>query len=359
MSGAAASLTDPSAAELADGPPRGWIQSPAFDLALFTLAPLSGLLVIAAGEVPGGYRLGLAAMFLVAIPHYMSSFTFYLGDDNLRHYRARRLAFFAGPAIILALVVLLRLTGHNRPVQSTMFVWNIYHVALQSAGILAIYRRLNGGPPGEQRVAKLAILATNAAMALWYVERYEPLVSLLRDVHQLAPAALKAVSLPVALAACAVLGLRIARRPRPISLAEGGFLVTSLLLFHPYLWVPETDRATFAMLMGHFLQYLAIVWLLNHRKYAHAGGSVRQRSLGWVSARPWTVVAALTTIGLTFYAADQVTTALGLSMAYVIIWNGMTLVHFYVDGLVWAFRQPHVQQTVAPFLLQRSRIKTS
>jgi len=40
--------------------------------------------------------------------------------------------------------------------------WNIYHVSLQSAGILSIYRRLNAGQQKEKLWAHLTILFVNA-----------------------------------------------------------------------------------------------------------------------------------------------------------------------------------------------------
>jgi hypothetical protein len=337
---------------------RGWIQSAGFDLALFTLAPLSGIVVVWASYIPGGYRLGILATFLVAIPHYMSSFSFYLGDDNLRYYRTRQLAFFGGPVVLFLAVVGLRLAGHGQPVQVTMFLWNIWHVALQSAGILAIYRRLNGGPASEQPAARFAILFTNAAMAMWFLERYAPLRTMIGAVHPLASLILKATLVVLAIVFLAKLVWLISRRPRGLSFPEAAFLVTSLLLFHPYLWVPDIDRATFAMLMGHFIQYLAIVWLLNHRKYTLQGaGSGRQRALAWMSASPATILASIAIVGTAFYAADRVTRALGIAIVYVIAWNAMTLIHFYVDGLVWAFRRPHVRQTVGPFLMPDERME--
>jgi len=336
--------------------PRGWIQSPAFDLALFTLAPLAGLAIVLANLVPGGYRLGIAATFFVAIPHYMSSFTFYLGDGNLQYYRTRRLAFFGGPILIFAAVLVLRALGHHGPVQVAMFVWNVWHVSLQSAGILTIYRRLNAGPLGERPVAHLAILSVSAAMTFWHVDRFAPLYEPLARVHPLLPWALPAVALPVAATSLGVLAWRLARRARPIGLAEGAFLLTSLVLFHPYLWVEDSNLATFAMLMGHFIQYLAIVWLLNRRKYAGSAGSPRERALAWISARPVPLFGTLFLVGMGFYAADRITTAFGLGMAYIVVWNAMTLVHFYVDGLVWAFRTPHVRESIGPFLMPASRI---
>lgn len=335
---------------------RGWIQSPAFDLAMFILAPLSGLAIIAASRFPGGYRLGIAAMFLIAIPHYMSSFTFYLGDDNLRYFSSRRMAFFVGPVLIFATVLLLRASGHHNPVLIAMFVWNVWHVSLQSAGILSIYRRLNGGPLTERPVAHLAILSVSATMTFWHVDRFAPLYDGLAWIHPLAPWALPALCLPVAIVSLVILAWRVTHRERSISLAEGGFLVTSLLLFHPYLWVKDSNQATFAMLMGHFIQYLAIVWLLNRRKYAAATGSRRERVLSWISARPVPLFATLFLVGLTFYSADRFTSALGIGMVYVIVWNAMSLVHFYIDGLVWAFRTPHVRESIGPYLMPTTRI---
>jgi hypothetical protein len=156
--------------------------------------------------------------------------------------------------------------------------------------------------------------------------------------------------------ALGVLLWRLVRRPRGVSVPEGAFLVTSLLLFHPYLWVESADLATFGMLMGHFLQYLAIVWLLNHRKYAGAQGSRHQRFLGRVSTEPVLILAAIAAMGLTFYAANKASVMLGAPMTYIVAWNALTLVHFYIDGLVWAFRDPHVRRSVGPYLMPSSRV---
>jgi hypothetical protein len=114
--------------------PRGWIQSPLFDLSLFTLSPLAGLLiVIPALMSPKGIQIWIAATYLIAIPHYVSSFSFYLGDANLDYYRTRRMAFFVGPVLIFITVMALRLTKIDAAVPYTLYVWNVYHVSMQSA----------------------------------------------------------------------------------------------------------------------------------------------------------------------------------------------------------------------------------
>jgi hypothetical protein len=31
----------------------------------------------------------------------------------------------------------------------------------------------------------------------------------------------------------------------------------------------------------------------------------------------------------------------------------VAFLHYYLDGLIWSFRRPHVRQTILPFLLGR------
>jgi hypothetical protein len=337
---------------------RGWIQSSLFDLSLFTLSPLVGLFVILPVLVsPKGLHVFIAATYLIAIPHYVSSFSFYLGDENLAHYRTRRLAFFVGPVLIFIAVMALRLTKIDAAVQSTLYVWNVYHVSMQSTGILSLYRRLNGGLVSESRFARVSILGVNGTLAFFHIDRFPPIYqNLLRmrfPVWTIRPAFL----------GVAVVGLlfylnSLRRRAKPIRAPEVIFLVSSLLLFHPYLWVRDLNLATFGMLMGHFLQYLGIVWLLNRRKYSTVEGSGRQRLLSSISMKTPLLLLALVSVGVVFYLAQKSSDWLGVPISYVIVWNSLALVHFYLDGLIWAFKDPFVRKSIGPYLTPESHMAT-
>jgi hypothetical protein len=335
---------------------RGWIQSRFYDLSLFTLSPLAGLVVICAalGSPKGTYIIVLAT-YLVAIPHYVSSFSFYLGDENLAYYRTRRLAFFVGPTIILLAVIGLRILKHDAIVQSTMYVWNVYHVSLQSAGILSIYRRLNGGLIAEKPFAHASVLGVSATMAFWHIERFAPLFGLLQKLH-FPLWTIRPAFLGFTVIALLLYFRRLSRRPKRVSTAEIGFLLSTFLFFHPYLWVRDLSLATFGMLMGHFLQYLGMVWLLNRRKYANAEGSEHQRILSAVSKSAPLLLLSLASVGLVFYLAQEGSAWLGVPLTYIILWNSLTLVHFYLDGLVWAFKDPFVRKSVGPYLTPTSHM---
>ena len=337
---------------------KGWIQSPLFDLALFTLSPLSGVVVVlAAMYAPGGRYIGPAAVYLVAIPHYLSTFTFYLSDDQREYYNTRWIAFYVGPFVCMAIVFAAILSDHAALYQSGQFTWNVYHVALQSAGILGLYRWLNGGPAAERRVATIAIVATSAAMAFFRVERYPPLHGTLSAVHPALPGLVWTASIAVALLSLATLGRRLMRRPHRLTLPEGAFLATSLLLFHPYLWVDDSELATLGMLMGHFVQYLAIVWLLHRRKYGARSqtGSLGQQMLGFVSGRTPVLVGTLVAAGLLLFIADRASRTLGIPWVYQVSWNVLVIMHFYLDGLIWAFRRPFVRESIGRYLILDDR----
>ncbi len=335
---------------------RGWIQSPLFDLSLFTLSPLAGLLVILPVLVsPKGLRVFIAATYLIAIPHYVSSFSFYLGDENLAYYRTRRLAFFVGPALIFIAVMALRLTKVDAAVQSSLYVWNVFHVSMQSAGILSLYRRLNGGLLAESRFARASILGVNGGLAFFHIDRFPPIYQNLLRMH------IPVWTICAAFLSVAVVGLvyylrSLRRRAKRIRAPEFTFLVSSLLLFHPYLWVRDLNLATFGMLIGHFLQYLGIVWLLNRRKYSTVEGSGHQRLLSSISTKTPLLLLALVSVGSVFYLAEKSSAWLGVPISYVIVWNSLALVHFYLDGLIWAFKDPFVRKSIGPYLTPESHM---
>jgi hypothetical protein len=355
---AAPELTSPASA-VRVGPvakDRGWIQSPVYDVALFALSPLAGLLIILVDQLSRwGHAAGVLAIYFIGIPHYLSTFTFYLGDQNRDYYRLRWTAFFLGPLVIFGSVLGLRVLAVKGIVQSVIFVWNIYHVSLQSAGVLSLYRRLNGGEQKERNWAHLTILSVNATMAFWYVKYFSPLYALLIRVHPWTPMVLRYACLATVLVAGSGYALHLRRRLGPVRAPEQVFLISSLLLFHPYLWVKDYNMATVVMLMGHFIQYLGIVWLLNRRKYGQqTSGSMAQQWLIRLSSRPRFLLVSLLFLGGFFLFIDRGSRVIGMYLSYIIVWNSLVLIHFYLDGLVWAFKDSFVRKTVGPYLILES-----
>jgi hypothetical protein len=342
-------------------PPRpGWIRSPPFDLSFLILSPVAGfgLALLAVQHSSAMPAVLFISAYLLAIPHYLASFAFFLGDENREYARRLWFLFYAMPLAICACVAIFYTLAAAAVVHAVIFLWNIYHVASQSSGVLSLYRRLSGGTQAERGPAHKMIIFTNAAMALWNMEGFAPLRDPLVALHPALPRVAFFSCLALAVGFGAAYARALSRRGFPLSVGESCSLGTALLIFAPYLWIADMNFATLTMLVGHFIQYLAIVWLLNRRKYSVVSGSTAQRWLARMG-RSWTApVAFIVLSGSLFFLFERATQAMNVYMGFMIIFNSLALVHFYLDGLIWAFRTPYSRRTVGPFLtLESSRLR--
>src|SRR6188474_2611500 len=282
----------------------GWIESPAFDLAFFTLSPLAGLALVLVSLDDSNTLLTLAAATLIGGPHYLATYSFYFFDDTAAYQRRRWVAYFVVPILIVLAVGVIAWFRIPVIILVVVYFWNAYHVARQSCGIQSIYRHRAGAfDPHLKVVTNTAIIATSLAMATAHLDWYPALHAFLSKPSPYFPDVLSYSALIAAVISLARLGIAMIQRHRQgptYSVAELAFLVTSLLLFHPYLWVRDSNLATLGMLLGHFIQYLGIVWLLNSRKFADGTGSLGQRALSRLWRDPWVLVPALITGGALF-----------------------------------------------------------
>lgn len=346
-------MSSAGAAPAAVSPAGVWIESRRYDLALIVLAPLLGLVLTGVARAVSEEAL-LTRFFvegnflLLGMPHYLATYSFFLDDRNAAYYRSRKVAFYLGPVVVIGLLTLslgLRLYSF---VNAAVQVWNAYHVSRQSIGILSIYRRKAGGDSARERLpANLALLGINVGM--FFVGG--------RDDRQLAaflPSRLSAASgfllLGVGAVALGLLVVRMARRPAAVPATERLFIVTSILLFAPYLLLESVTLATSAMLAGHYVQYLGVIWLLNHRKYPVVSGSRRQRALAVVSLTPARILGAIVATALSMILVDQVIHHFHAWALHTWWLNAVVLLHFYFDGLWWAFRRPFIRESIGAYL---------
>lgn len=329
-----------------------WIVSPGFDLALLVFVPLLTLPVIAGlyWQIP---LLAIGGGITLAFAHYGSSLAFYFWQENHEYHKKRWLAFYAGP-IILAAVYLLIL-GFRIPyaIQFVLFFWNTFHVAKQNCGILSIYRNGAGVTDMEQRnLANRAIIAVSLFLALWNINTHKEVSALFGLVSSDLSLIVRVISGVVAILALAQLGIALRRRlggGTGIGAPELLFLLASLAFFYPYLVIKSSEVATFAMLLPHYVQYMAIVWLLHRRKFGQAESGV-PALLRWMSKHIAVLVPMLFAAGFTFYLLHLFSLQYGHMYLFEGVYLLIALEHFYMDGLIWSFKQPHVRQTIGKFL---------
>jgi hypothetical protein len=135
-------------------------------------------------------------------------------------------------------------------------------------------------------------------------------------------------------------------------------LFRSLAFFYPYLFIRTSAYATSVMLLPHYVQYLALVWLLHRRKFGEAseGAPVVLRR---VSANLAFLVPALFGVGFVVYLTKNFLDHRGFQEWFETFYLLVAFTHFYLDGLIWSFRRQHVRQTILPFLLPRRQPATA
>jgi hypothetical protein len=334
-------------------PSRRWIHSPGFDLPLFLLAPLVTLPMVLAILAGVAARWLLLLGFVMAIAHYVSTFSFFLWDDSRARHRQRWLAFFGGPVAIAGLFFLL-VWLRSPLLQLALLFWNTYHVARQSAGIASIYRHRDGvRDPRQREVANTALVLGSTFLVLGNIETHKEVFPLLAGLDPRLPRFLWAAFGLAALVAVVRVVLGYAARARAGQaphLPELLAMVMGLALFHPYVWLPDSESATYAMLLPHYLQYLGLVWLIQRRKLERAEGWRPQQLLRLVSRHLPLLLGVLASAGLAFFAAKELLGRVGHIEVFEAAYLLLAFVHFYLDGLFWAFRDPHVRRTLGPYL---------
>jgi hypothetical protein len=332
----------------------GWIHSATFDIFLLIFAPLVTLPIVAAiyYRIPW---LAIGGGVTLAFAHYFSTAAFFFWNENREYYRTRWLAFAGGPIIITIILFLLR--GFNVPyvIQFVLFFWNTLHVSRQNCGILSIYRNKAGiKDPGmaQRRAANGAIISVSLFLAVWNIDTHREVSPLLGIVSGDLNSYVKIVTGLIAAFCLLQLGLILVRRQEMLGLPESLFLASSLGFFWPYLFIRDSETATFAMLLPHYVQYLSLVWLLHRRKFGDVSDGAPV-PLMRLSANLTYLIPVLFSVGFFFYLMQQYVGATPARWWLQTIYLLIAFLHFYYDGLIWSFRRPHVRQTILPFLIGR------
>lgn len=332
----------------------GWIHSPLFDVFLLICAPLATLpifigIYLRIPILAIGGALGLAFL------HYASTISFFFWNENKAYYRSRWLAFFGGPAL-LGLVYFI-LIGFHVPyiVQVVVFVWNTWHVSRQNCGILSLYRSRAGATDQAQKnAANNAIIAVSFFMAFWNINTHQEMMGFFGWFSKDLFWVVKILLGVIAAFYMGRLGVALYRRDTAMGLPEGLFLTASLGFFYPYLFIKDSGYATLAMLLPHYVQYLTLVWLLHRRKFggANEGAPLLLRKM---SSNIRLLIPVFLAFAAFVYLLRDFTVSTGHEPLFEVMYLFVALEHFYLDGLIWSFRRPHVRQTMLPFLVRSAQ----
>jgi hypothetical protein len=317
-----------------------WLVSPGVDALLFvgvTLTTLGPWIATDLLGVRGFYVLAVVA--LANGPHLISTWTrvYLLPGERWR----RPLQYWVIPALGAAFAVGCVLADGIGPslMRTVVFYWASWHFAAQSYGVLRLYQRKHGAL--ESRAAQLekALIFMPALFCVarrMYTGPWD-----LFGVQILHPP-LQAWMVNGVGAACVVVALAYLpiapRNVRPVYLAASalGFIM-------PYLVIRNGTAAFAAAALWHAIQYIGIVWLYNRRRYP-AGIDASAPLISRISqpGREWAYVGVIAACAAAVYVVVigfALAAGLTVHKAGLTVWTGLTLGHYYLDGVIWKFKR--------------------
>jgi hypothetical protein len=337
------------AAPAARGAERPWMIAPGVDALLFVGVTLLTLIPWVVSDVlhyPGWYViLGVA---VANGPHLISTWTrvYLVPGERFK----RPLRYWVIPGLALAFAITADATGGLplRMIRSTIFYWATWHFVAQSWGVMRIYQRKHGAAERPEARLEKALIFLPAFFCALHRLYTGPWTLFGVEVIHVRPTTWVVNGLGALIVALAVVYLIVwisgsKQRPayewlRPVYL---GFNFLGFAM--PFLVIRDGNSAFGAAALWHAVQYIAIVWLFNDRRY-RGGIDPQARLVSWVSQRG----RPLAYMGLiAACAAGVYLFAFGVSFFVhrpfpdiaLTFWTGFTLGHYYLDGVIWKSRR--------------------
>lgn len=292
-------------------------------------------------------------------PHLVSTWTRVYFDR--REWRDRPVSTVWMPlAIMVAVYVLIEHTSFGfRLSNSLILYWATWHFVAQNWGILRIYQRKSGEPMNATalRLERPLLLLTVAfCMALRLYTGPRVLFGVEVYYPRLPWAFIMTLLALLVVCFTALLGLRLRDRKQPWSRAAWvrvGFIACSFMgFFVPFQLITSDDTSAFAAAAAwHGFQYLGMVRHY-HRNTWRSGVDPQARLMSWLGQPGWQR-AALYLVLLWALAGAVYGVIFALSLVSLdfyrwaaIVWIGLTLSHYWIDGVIWKLRRPDLASRV-------------
>lgn len=337
--------------------------SPVVDLLLFVgVTALTAIpwLIADVLHYPGYYA--LVAVAIANGPHLISTWTRVYIPRGERFRRPFH--YWVIPGAVFAFAMTCELVGGlgRTLVRSTIFYWASWHFVAQSWGILRLYQRKHGVIGTTEATLERALIFLPALFCVLrrlFTGPWELFgVTIL---FQQPPAWLvNATGAVVVALAVVYLGLWVTRRRRPAGheLIRPVYLLFNFAGFAmPYLVIRDGTAAFAAAAFWHAVQYIAIVWLYNRRRYA-GRRDPEAPLLSWASqpgvGRTFAYVAIIAACAAGVYTVAFIVARLSgvrFETMAMMFWTGLTLGHYYLDGVIWKFKRYDLKTLTAPAAL--------
>jgi hypothetical protein len=345
-----------------------WIVGPRYDLAFFSTLWLPPLLILAAmgfaGLEMGAAFFGLWIYHLfIRLPHFGAMFRVtYLRSNQLPHYRRHWFRYFAMPLLILLLYAAPLATpmGYESSfgfvITTVAYLWGYQHIGMQNYGILQIYRIRNGSRASARGVRLERGIFYAIIASVCVANHFSSVVAFIGGVAP-DPATTRLVNgglLALAAILIAVYGYELSRTQGLLKPA-GLYFVISVVAMVQWPFYSDLPAGSWFMVFNghHSVAYLGLLFLMTwNEKHPDQPLTLGVGAVEYLKYFVPLVGFSLLLI-LAAAAYQDVASAVSYGLAQRVglkILLGFFVAHYYVESLVWHFRDRHNRETTLPLL---------
>lgn len=131
-------------------------------------------------------------------------------------------------------------------------------------------------------------------------------------------------------------------------------LLTGILIYLPILFFENLATATAVGVGMHWCQYIAIMWSVHFRKNIKEITNKKIKKKNNISRIAFVFIYSSIMTSLAVKGMPDLNNA-GTQYSFLyLIPLLFQLYHFYIDGFIWKFSDPHIKRSVLPFIFKNS-----
>ena len=353
--------------EAVAAPRSAWIVGPRFDLLFFSTGWLLPLLVVAplgslASGLPAGFFTIWVYHLFIRLPHFGAMFlNTYLRREQLDYFRKHWVRYFVVPVAILALYAAPLATpeaygsSFGSVIAHVAYVWGYQHIGMQNYGILQIYRMRSGVAvdPSAARFEKAIFYTIIIAVAVH--NHLLPTLSGRVGYASAATASTLDGAFFVVLAGLVAIYLVRGFRRGGFTLPALLYLAVSLAAMIQWPFYRDLPAGSWFLVFNghHSVAYLGLLFMMGWNRREPGAPLTPGRACAEYAKfiAPLVGFALVLLIGVVVYSSARATVLdteyAGGSLEVLL---GFFVTHYYVEAMVWKFRNPHVRRTTLPLL---------
>lgn len=288
--------------------------------------------------------------------HQGATWFHFLDKTNREHYLATnegKLKF-----ILVPLLLFLATVGGEIALPALTFViyicWSLNHAVQQNIGVLLLYQ--NNKDPGEAKIPREIQSWSQRWMALCFAMMYFRKALLvgtpLFDLSLVFVGIFGLMGLGYTVAYFVKMASEL-RQGKHMNVPGFAFWLMCVSYLIPFAFLSDNyDYALMVPLIVHWCQYIGINYVVVQRKY----GPDKVDHLPMKNPMVFYAVAGFSLVAtvLALYLGEQATSqtpTLKYTLRGMIL--GLGMVHYYLDGFIWRFRDQFPREAMLPYLVRR------